>query len=198
MMNSSEFDYLIEDYLARLERALRVLAPSRRQQLLSEITQHLDESRARLAEESEAAIRDLLDRVGQPDDIAAEAMADEVPSMRRLPTRLITGGVAVVVAAAIAIPLALTTGGATNNGTHTTTTISTARLVTVPVVAGQPLPTAAQVLAGLGLVVQVSHQPSSIVAAGYVAGEAPSAGSQVVIGSTVILTVSAGPPPASS
>lgn len=62
-MNPTDLDNLIQDYLSRLDAALRGLPTSRRQQLLAEITQHLEESRARLPEQSEASIRDLLDRV---------------------------------------------------------------------------------------------------------------------------------------
>jgi uncharacterized membrane protein len=81
-MNASDVDTLVQDYLSRLDAALRGLPASRRQQLLAEIGQHVDESRSRLPEQSEAAIRDLLDRVGQPEEIAAEAMAGEEPRRR--------------------------------------------------------------------------------------------------------------------
>ncbi len=197
-MNPTDLDNLIQDYLSRLDAALRGLPTSRRQQLVAEITQHVEESRARLPEQSEAAIRGLLDRVGQPEEIASEAMASEEPRPGRN-LGLLAGLIAVVVAAAIAIPLALTTGGSNRKPPNTSppTTSNTApanRLVQVPVVVGQPADAATRVLAAVGLVVNVSTQPSTILPAGNVIAEAPAPGSQVVIGSTVRLTVSTGPP----
>lgn len=197
-MNASDLDTLVQDYLSRLDAALRGLPGSRRQQLVAEIGQHVEESRSRLPEQSEAAIRDLLDRVGQPEDIAAEAMAGEDPRRHHQSPRLIASLVALVVAAAVAIPLALTTGGSSGKAPATPPTTSytppAARLVQLPAVAGQPADTATQVLTTAGLIVNVIRQPSTILAAGQVISEAPAAGSQVVIGSTVQLTVSTGPP----
>lgn len=197
-MNASDVDTLVQDYLSRLDAALRGLPASRRQQLLAEIGQHVDESRSRLPEQSEAAIRDLLDRVGQPEEIAAEAMAGEEPRRRHRSVRLIAGLVALVVAAAIAIPFALITGGSRSKPPAAPPTTSfappAARLVQLPAVAGQPAATATRVLNAAGLNVSVTHQPSTIVPAEQVVSEAPPAGSQVVIGSSVQLAVSTGPP----
>jgi transcription elongation GreA/GreB family factor len=197
-MNVSDVDTLVQEYLSRLDAALRGLPTSRRQQLLAEIGQHVDDSRSRLPEQSEAAIRDLLDRVGQPEEIAAEAMAGEEPRRHHQNVRLIAGLVALVVAAAVAIPLALTTGGSSGKAPATPPTTSysppAATLVQLPDVAGQPADTAAQVLHTIGLNVNVTRQSSTIVSAGQVISEAPAAGSHVVIGSTVQLTISTGPP----
>lgn len=70
--------------------------------------------------------------------------------------------------------------------------------VTVPNVAGQPLSTASRVLAQVGLTVNENSQSSNIVPAGDVAGESPTPGSLVALGSAISITISTGPPSQSS
>jgi uncharacterized membrane protein len=66
-------DRLVDDYLGRLKKELRDLPRSRRRELLDEIREHIEEERSQLDIESEAALRNILDRLGEPADIAAEA-----------------------------------------------------------------------------------------------------------------------------
>jgi hypothetical protein len=70
---SSTADKLVEDYLKRLNGELRGLPRGRRGELVDEISEHIAEARADLESENEAAIRTLLDRLGDPEEIAAEA-----------------------------------------------------------------------------------------------------------------------------
>lgn len=70
---SSTADKLIDDYLKRLNRELAGFPRARRTELVEEISEHIAEARADLESENEAAIRTLLDRLGDPEDIAAEA-----------------------------------------------------------------------------------------------------------------------------
>ena len=70
---ASKTDKLVADYLGRLDRELRDLPRARRRELVEEITGHIAEARADLETENEASIRSLLDRLGDPADIAAEA-----------------------------------------------------------------------------------------------------------------------------
>lgn len=63
---------LVEDYLVQLRRSAARLPRSPRDDLVADITAHLDAGAAEA--DSEAAIRNLLDTVGDPDDIVAEAM----------------------------------------------------------------------------------------------------------------------------
>jgi uncharacterized membrane protein YphA (DoxX/SURF4 family) len=74
---STSTDKLVEDYLDHLERELADFPSARRRELVQEISEHIAEARAGLESESEADIRNLLDRMGDPSDIAAEAR--EVP-----------------------------------------------------------------------------------------------------------------------
>lgn len=66
-------DELVDEYLKRLSRELRGLPRARRRELLAEIADHVAAARAELPVEDEAAIRTLLDRIGDPEDVAAAA-----------------------------------------------------------------------------------------------------------------------------
>src|SRR5689334_2749957 len=64
---------LIDDYLARLDRAAQVLATERRTELLAEIRGHINDARSERDSESEAGVRAFLDRLGSPEEIVAAA-----------------------------------------------------------------------------------------------------------------------------
>jgi uncharacterized membrane protein len=70
---STSADRLVEDYLDRLERELADFPSARRRELVQAISEHIAEARAQFDSESEADVRNLLDRMGDPADIAAEA-----------------------------------------------------------------------------------------------------------------------------
>lgn len=76
---SSTADTLINDYLDRLEAELSDFPSARRRELVQEIAEHISEARAQLEPESEADIRNLLDRIGDPAEIAAEARGPAQP-----------------------------------------------------------------------------------------------------------------------
>jgi HAAS len=65
-------DRLVDDYLKRLDRELGDLPRARCRELADEIAGHIEEARADLHIESEAEIRNLLERLGDPAVIAAE------------------------------------------------------------------------------------------------------------------------------
>jgi uncharacterized membrane protein len=66
-------DALVYQYLTDLEAELRGLPANRRRELLDEVGQHITAARATLDPETEAGIRTVLERLGDPADIAAEA-----------------------------------------------------------------------------------------------------------------------------
>ena len=68
-------DRLVDRYLSDLEHALRALPPSRRRQIVEEISDHIAQGRAASGIDDEASVRALLDRVGDPETIAEEAGA---------------------------------------------------------------------------------------------------------------------------
>jgi uncharacterized membrane protein len=66
-------DSLVRDYLGRLESGLAGIPRAGRREVLDEITAHIAEARAELPEADELGVRNLLDRLGEPAEIAAEA-----------------------------------------------------------------------------------------------------------------------------
>jgi uncharacterized membrane protein len=64
----------VDDYIKRLERSMRDVPASRRNEIVAEIRQHLDETLAHLPPDAtEADVRNAIESVGEPDDIASEA-----------------------------------------------------------------------------------------------------------------------------
>ncbi len=76
-------DQLIAGYLARVELAAAGLPPARREELLRDLREHIDISRAESGDDdSEVAVRTILDRLGDPETIVAAA--DTQPSIPRI------------------------------------------------------------------------------------------------------------------
>lgn len=61
----------VDRYLRELDRELQDLPPARRRELLDEIREHIDS--ALQSSDDEAEVRTVLDRLGEPDEIAEEA-----------------------------------------------------------------------------------------------------------------------------
>lgn len=105
MRRRSAADRLIDGYLAELRRALRRLPSARRHQVVDEVAEHVAEARSNLDHEDATAIRALLERVGDPWAIAAEAGAAPVHARGRVaggadafvPWLLLLGGLVFVV-----------------------------------------------------------------------------------------------------
>lgn len=90
---------LIDAYLARLDRALLSLPESERHRIVEDVSGHIDQGRESLTTNDEANVRALLDRVGDPEDIAAEAGVEPLSSISRrgdvfVPWLLLLGGFA--------------------------------------------------------------------------------------------------------
>jgi hypothetical protein len=67
-------DELVAAYLRRLRRAARCLPRARREELIGEITEHIAQARAASGGQGgPAALRNALDRLGEPEDIVAAA-----------------------------------------------------------------------------------------------------------------------------
>ena len=65
---------LVDDYLGRLEAELADLPPARREELIDEIEDHIADAEASYGREpTQAELLTLLDRLGDPAEIAAEA-----------------------------------------------------------------------------------------------------------------------------
>ena len=68
-------DDLVKEYLKQLEDELAALPRSSRHEVVEEISAHIAAARTDLVDDDETEIRALLDRLGDPADIAAEARA---------------------------------------------------------------------------------------------------------------------------
>jgi len=72
-MPMSNTDRLVTDYLKRLGKALVDLPPAQRREILQEVSEHIDDARADLGSPTEAEVRTILERLGDPTQIAADA-----------------------------------------------------------------------------------------------------------------------------
>ena len=101
---TTEVDALILRYLQDLEAQLRDLPANRRQELLDEVGEHIAAARAALDPETEADVRTVLERLGDPADIAAEAR--ERVGVQRPPGRPATPWLEVIAIVLLVIPFA--------------------------------------------------------------------------------------------
>lgn len=67
-------DPLVADYLRRLEAAASGLPEERRAELIDEIRAHINDALRNAGATDEVTIRNVLERLGSPDDIATEAV----------------------------------------------------------------------------------------------------------------------------
>jgi hypothetical protein len=80
-------DQIIDGYLARLRGALTGLPAPRQQELLDDVRRHIAEARGALQNETDADILNILDRIGEPADIAAAARGN-LDGPARPPSRI--------------------------------------------------------------------------------------------------------------
>ena len=72
-MTTSHTNELVAEYLQRLERAADSLPRSRRAELVAEIREHIDDALLEAGAADEVAVRNVLERLGPPEEIAAAA-----------------------------------------------------------------------------------------------------------------------------
>ena len=82
-MDTTETDRLIDDYLRRLEHAAAHLQRARRTELVAEIRGHIETALSQEQAASEAAVRNVLERLGSPEDIVEAAEPPPQPGDRR-------------------------------------------------------------------------------------------------------------------
>lgn len=83
-------DVLVGDYLGRLEAAAAALPVDRRAELAAEVREHIDEALAEAGRSDEVTVRNILERLGSPEEIVAgEAGQAEAPGVA---ARASTGG----------------------------------------------------------------------------------------------------------
>jgi hypothetical protein len=82
-MDTVETDHLIDDYLRRLEHAAAHMQRARRAELVTEIRGHIETALHQEQAAGEAAVRNVLDRLGPPEEIVEAAEPPPPPSGRR-------------------------------------------------------------------------------------------------------------------
>jgi uncharacterized membrane protein len=86
-MTTMQRDPLVDEYLRRLKAAAANLSRERRVELVSEIEAHIEAALREGDSGDEAAVRNVLERLGPPEEIAAEAGAGApMPERGRLET----------------------------------------------------------------------------------------------------------------
>ncbi|MEV6928752.1 hypothetical protein AB0M46_30265 [Dactylosporangium sp. NPDC051485] len=72
------YDDLVNDYLHAVEQALAGVPANRRAELLADLSEHIAAKRAELSpeQETEVEVRSILELLGDPEEVAAEAMLD--------------------------------------------------------------------------------------------------------------------------
>jgi HAAS domain-containing protein len=71
---------LVHDYLGRLDAAAGSLPPSRRAELAGEVRQHIEMALAEAGGRDEVTVRNVLDRLGPPDEIVDAERGAEGPA----------------------------------------------------------------------------------------------------------------------
>ena len=73
-MTAPHATQIVEGYIARLESELDTAPADRRRELLADVRGHITEARLGLEHETDADLLNILDRLGEPAELAGEAM----------------------------------------------------------------------------------------------------------------------------
>jgi hypothetical protein len=200
MTDDADLDAICLAYLERLRDALAGLPSGDRRQIIDQVSEHISSARAALALQTEAAVREILERLGNPQEIAASAALEGGDSSRpngRNP--IVIGAAVAVVLVVIGVGIAAI-AGAFNRGESpsvqnilppptSSSTVAPVSTVIVPTVMGQQLAAATRELGTAGLSFTAadvaSNQPT-----GTVLVQDPSGGTRVDRGSRISLKVS--------
>jgi hypothetical protein len=96
-MHTMETDRLVDDYLRRLEQAAAHMQRARRAELVAEIRGHIETALRQEQTAGEAAVRNVLDRLGPPEDIVEAAEPPPAHGHRRTGTLEIVALIALIV-----------------------------------------------------------------------------------------------------
>ena len=144
-MNESVVDHpVVASYLEELRLRTESLPPTRREELLLEIRSHI--ATALPAEASEAQVRQLLDRLGTPEEIAdaelddaptkADAEVTAIPQVAPLQRREVTGLALLLLGGAVLPPVGYLTGGVLIGLSRRWSPMARVLLVALPAVIG--------------------------------------------------------------
>jgi len=200
MADDADLDAICTEYLERLRGSLVDLSPEDRRQIVEQVSEHISSARAALPQQNEAAVREILERLGTPQEIAASAeLEGGEPSPPRSRNLILVGAAVAVVLVVIGAGIAALAGAFTSSTPSSvgkilappgsSSTGVSGGTVAVPTITGQHLAAATQVLSTLGLSYAVSYVTSN-QPVGTVLVQNPSGGARVDSTSKVLLTVS--------
>jgi HAAS len=72
-------DNLVQDYISRLEARAAVLPAERRAELVGEVREHIDTALREAGRADEVTVRNVLERLGPPEEILADEEQHSVP-----------------------------------------------------------------------------------------------------------------------
>lgn len=75
-MDEPGLDAIVESYFDRLEGLLSSAPADRREQLIEELREHVNQARSSLPVESAAGVHEILERIGSPEEIAREELGN--------------------------------------------------------------------------------------------------------------------------
>ena len=181
---------LCGDYLTRLRAALNSVDPSDREQIVAQVTEHLDEAIAALPNPSEEGLREILERLGSPEEIAAAAAAPEQSDHRSSKSvpwlGAAAGGLVVALAFGIAAIAGAFRGGSTPSGSSGPTWVP----VVVPNVVGMGPAQAAGILQEAGLYNSIDDlNCGRSISRGHTVAESPPPGSRVASATRISIQV---------
>jgi len=135
-------DHLVADYLRRLEAAASALPPERRTELIAEIRAHVEEALWEAGTSDEVTVRNVLERLGSPEEIANAAVGPSTAAGR---TRgkleiaalvaLALSGVLPIVGWAIGVVLVLASGAWSTRDKAVGLTLGLLAALSVPAIA---------------------------------------------------------------
>ncbi len=190
---SDDLDTLCADYLERLRIALGDVHSSDREQIIAQVGEHLSEARAAVPGQDETGVRQILERLGTPEEIAAAAIADrKTEKQPNHASRLVWATVGALVAVALALGLAALEG-AFSGGRSNPPSASHPIRIAVPNVLGLEAGKATASLQASGLKNRTVFQSSGNVPNGVVFEQSPHAGATVPRSEVITLAVSIGP-----
>lgn len=91
-----ETDALVRDYLGRLEAAAWPLPPNRRTELTGEVRQHIEMALTEAGRRDEVTVRNVLERLGPPDEIVAAEGGLVMPTVASAVSRSSWGAVEII------------------------------------------------------------------------------------------------------
>ena len=180
---------LCGDYLARLQTALSSVDPSDREQIVAQVAEHLDDAIAGLPTPSEEGLRQILERLGSPEEIAAAAVPEQSHhrSKQSATWLAVASG---ALAMALALGIAAIAGAFDLSSPTSVVKRPTAAFVVVPNVVGMATAQAAGNLQEAGLYNSIDELGcGNGTSRGYTVAESPPPGSRVASGTRISIQV---------